>query len=114
MNLILDLSYLTEISDGDSEFIASILSTFVEETPKDIINMKQALAKSNIDQIGKLAHKNKSTLQLLGLLDLKQLAFDIEQAAKNNDTSIIPEAESFLTYISEIIPIVESELTKFS
>ena len=43
MNLQLDLSYLNEISDGDTDFVLSILSTFMEEGPKDLQGIRQAL-----------------------------------------------------------------------
>ena len=108
MNLQVDLSYLNEISDGDSEFVASILTTFLEECPKDLSGMKKGLDNGDLVSVGKLAHKNKSTLQLFGLLGLKQLAFDIEQTAKKDAThpSIAPNAKVFIEYMEKLIPQV--------
>ena len=113
MNLQLDLSYLNEISDGDNEFVASILSTFLEECPKDLAGMREGLDVGDLAAVGKLAHKNKSTLQLLGLLELKQLALDIEQTAKKDVThpSIAPNAERFIGYMKDVVPQVEKELS---
>ena len=37
MNTALDLTYLHTISEGDKEFIDDILTTFLEEVPKDDI-----------------------------------------------------------------------------
>ena len=116
MNLTLDLSYLEMLSDGDMEFIASILETFIEEAPKDIDNLQKAIVANDILQIGKLAHKTKSSLQTLGLAELKQMAFDIEQAAKEDtiDSSLLDTANHFVEYLQKSIPIVQEKLTAIS
>ena len=114
MNLQLDLSYLNEISDGDTDFVLSILSTFMEEGPKDLQGIRQALDADDLVTVGKLAHKNKSTLQLFGLYELKQLALDIEQTAKKDAThpSIAPNAEQFIVHMKEVIPQVEEKMNE--
>jgi len=116
MDLKIDLSYLNEISDGDQDFVVSILSTFVEEVPKDIDHINKALEENNIAQVGKLAHKNKSTLQLLGLKNLKSLAFDIEQAAKKDASNpeIRPDAQSFVKHLSATLPVVRDTLEQIN
>ncbi len=114
MNLKINLSYLNEISDGDTDFISSILVTFLEETPKDIANITTAIEEQNIDQVGKLAHKNKSTLHLLGLASLKDLAFKIEQGAKQKQTNILTNASYFVEHMKKTLPIVEEELNRLA
>ena len=112
MELTLDLSYLNEISDGDQEFINDVLCTFLEEMPKDMEQMNQALSANDVVSIGKIAHKTKSTLHTLGLFELKELALKIEQSAKvNHQLPDIPKwAKEFMDYILQVYPNVKSRL----
>lgn len=112
MKLELDLSYLNEISDGDQDFIADVLGTFLEEMPKDIEQMNQALLANDVVSIGKMAHKTKSTLHTLGLYELKELALKIEQTAKSNaqHPDIVVWAKEFMAHIGKLYPIVKGML----
>ena len=116
MDLTLDLSYLEMLSDGDTDFIATILETFVEEMPKDIQGIQTAIKENDIVQIGKLAHKTKSSLQTLGFAALKQAAFDLEQGAKKdvNDTSLLAPAENFASHLEKAIGVVSEKLTSLA
>ena len=116
MELTLDLSYLNEISAGDTEFIGSILSTFLEETPKDIVNIKEAISQQAIADLGKLAHKNKSSLHILGLAKVKEVALNIELMAKKDkeNPAILTQANSLVNQLSAALVLVEAALLKLS
>jgi HPt (histidine-containing phosphotransfer) domain-containing protein len=105
MKLTVDLTFLNEISDGDQEFITDVLQTFLEEMPKDMRQLREAIAAKNVQDIGKVAHKTKSTLQTLGLHDLREMAFTIEQNAKDRIPITVEElserATSFAGYIDK-------------
>jgi len=62
----IDLTYLNEISGGDKEFIAEMIETFLEETPKDIAELEKLLATENWAGIGLVAHKLKSSIKMFG------------------------------------------------
>jgi HPt (histidine-containing phosphotransfer) domain-containing protein len=110
MELTLDLTFIKEISDDDQEFINDVLNTFLAEMPKDILQMNQATANQDIVMIGRVAHKTKSTLQTLGLFELKELALKIEQLAKTtpSDVSIIPLSQQFMGHIDGVYPNVKN------
>jgi len=112
MNFALDLTYLNEISGEDKEFIQDILNTFLEEMPKDIKQMNTALNENDTILIGKMAHKTKATLQLLGLSELKKLALDIEQTAKTdlNNPKIQTWTKEFINHMDKVYPNVEAML----
>ncbi|WP_052599945.1 Hpt domain-containing protein [Aureispira sp. CCB-QB1] len=112
MNLTLDLTFLKEISDGDQDFINDVLHTFLDEMPKDMAQMNQAIMDKDIVMIGRMAHKTKSTLQTLGLFELKELALKIEQLAKQtpSDTNIIPLSQKFMGHIDRVYPNVKESL----
>lgn len=110
MNLDLDLTYLHEISDGDTVFINDVLSTFLEEMPKDIEKMRSAMDCKDHSTVGKVAHKTKSSLHTIGLHDLKSLALKIEQTIKTDPThpEIMSWANDFITHIEKTYPIIQS------
>lgn len=105
MELTVDLTFLNEISDGDQEFITDVLQTFLEEMPKDMTQLRSAITTENIVEIGKVAHKTKSTLQTLGLHDLKEMAFEIERSAKSATPPaaavLCAQAQTFADYIDK-------------
>lgn len=105
MELTVDLTFLNEISDGDQAFITDVLQTFLEEMPKDMSQLRTAIKKKDITDIGKVAHKTKSTLQTLGLHDLKEMAYDIEQSVKSSTPLTTVELSSralaFADYIDK-------------
>lgn len=112
MKLTLDLTFLEEISDGDQVFINDVLQTFLQEMPKDLAQMQEALEHQDIVMVGKMAHKTKSTLQTLGLHDLKELALTIEQTTKREPTH--PEINrwttDFINYMDQVYPNVQTLL----
>lgn len=105
MELTVDLTFLNEISDGDQEFITDVLQTFLEEMPKDMRQLRTAIATSDVIDMGKVAHKTKSTLQTLGLHELKEMALAIEQSAKSaapaTATALGERAQTFADYIDK-------------
>ena len=112
MQFTLDLSYLNEISGGDNDFINDILTTFLEEMPKDMEQIETAIQNNDNDLIGKMAHKTKATLQLLGLVELKDLAMKIEQTVKRNENhpEIQAWAKEFVAYMDKVYPNVRALL----
>ena len=109
MKLVLDLTFIKEISDDDQEFINDVLNTFLNEMPKDIAQMNQALTNQDVVMIGKMAHKTKSTLQTLGLFELKELALKIEQLTKvvPIDMAVFGLSQKFMGHIGGVYPNVK-------
>ncbi len=103
MELTVDLTFLNEISDGDQDFITDVLQTFLEEMPKDMNQLRTAIQTQDVTGIGKVAHKTKSTLQTLGLHELKDMAYSIEQDAKTTTTpnELSEQAVVFASYIDK-------------
>ena len=95
----IDLTYLNEISGGDKEFIAEMIETFLEETPKDIAELEKLLADENWTAIGLVAHKLKSSIKMFGFEDVKNMAVYIEQSGKKGENLdvLAQKSHEFLT-----------------
>ena len=109
MQLIPDLTFLKQISDNDMDFIKDVLNTFLEEMPKDMDALTVAIESKNFTDIGKVTHKTKSTLQTVGLTELKDLALTIEQTIKqgSTDPELLVQATTFKANMEKTYPNVQ-------
>jgi len=64
---VTNLTYLNEISKGDTNFIKEMVSIFLSESPNEIAQLEKAIAMVNFDKIRSVAHHMKSTIPFVGL-----------------------------------------------
>lgn len=103
----LDLTYLNEISGGDEEFIVDMIETFLEETPKDVDDMRTQLEGQNWSELGKVAHKLKSSIKMFGFETLKNQVLFLEQSGKTGDNVDVLPAK-----VSEFLAGLEGAMTE--
>lgn len=65
------LERVSEMADGDTDFIAALAEAFLEEVPEDAERLKNAVATEDYQEAYQAAHKMKPTVDLfeLGVLD---------------------------------------------
>lgn len=83
--MLFDRAELLEHFDGDEEFIKSILEDALTEIPKEVEALKNLCAGDDPEAIRHLAHTIKGMAANLCTEELRDLALQIETAAKNND-----------------------------
>ncbi|MFY0674935.1 MAG: Hpt domain-containing protein [Bacteroidia bacterium] len=107
-----DLSYLNEISGGDEDFIKEMIETFLEETPKDLADVKTHLANENWEELGKTAHKMKSSIKMFGYGSVKDQAFFIEQSGKKNENidALPGKTHEFIVAVDHMIAELNTKL----
>lgn len=81
--MIYSLDKINEMADGDTEFVLSVISVFLEEVPEDLSELEKAVADSNYEQVYKLAHKIKPNVDLLGMEQTRAVALEIETLGKS-------------------------------
>ncbi|MGS2740147.1 Hpt domain-containing protein [Sinomicrobium sp. M5D2P17] len=102
------LKKLEELSDGDRDFIASVVSVFIEETPSDMEELERAVQEEDFDAIYRHAHKIKPNADLLGMEETTSLIRTLETQAKEHaDISGIKE---MYTEVKEQVEEVIREL----
>lgn len=110
MEKILDLSYLNEISGGDTDFVKEMLELFLNTTTKEISQFDQLVAESNWVAVGNLAHKLKAPIQMLGATELFGLVRNLEFLGKENiDTDKIADT---IVKIKKLVTILANEITE--
>jgi HPt (histidine-containing phosphotransfer) domain-containing protein len=65
-----DLSYLRDMSGGNQELVLEMINIFKDQVVEFSREMDQHLEKKEYELLGKLAHKAKSSVSIMGLQDL--------------------------------------------
>jgi len=82
--IIFDPTELFELVEGDVDLIKDTIEIFMNEIPGQLSKIKESLSNENIQLIKEEAHSIKGAAASTGCIEIQELAFDIEQAAKNN------------------------------
>ena len=77
----IDLSYLREMSGGNKELILEMISIFSTQVKEFSSEMDQLLVNQQYELLGKLAHKAKSSVSIMGLNDLALRLKELELSA---------------------------------
>ena len=92
-NLLYDLTYLNNVSHGDSQFIDKMLKLFVSSAPTITKDLTIAYENNDFENVKKIAHSIKPTLDNLKVDSLKELVRLIE---KNDFSPFEEKNNSFL------------------
>jgi HPt (histidine-containing phosphotransfer) domain-containing protein len=87
--MMIDLSYLREMSGGNKELVMEMITIFTSQVKEFGSEMDQLLNEKQYASLGKLAHKAKSSVSIMGLNDLAIKLKELENAAnegKNTET----------------------------
>ena len=80
-----DLTYLQKVCAGNDAMIGSMINLFLEETPQQLVLMKDLLANENWEELGLQAHKLKSSASIMGLPIIAENLKNIEAWTKSKD-----------------------------
>ncbi len=78
----IDLSYLKEMSGGNQELVIEMIDIFKEQVNEFNSGMEEFLSKKDYLSLGKLAHKAKSSISIMGLGELSSELKTLENLAK--------------------------------
>lgn len=98
-----DLSYLSELSGGEPDVIKAAVAKFVDSTPEMLDHLDEHLAKGQYIDLGKAAHKLKSSVAFMGITSIHDTIVKVETIAKSDgDKSPLP------ALIAEIRSVVQA------
>lgn len=103
MSKIIDLTYLNEISGGDSSFIKEMLELYVNTTATEGALFDGLVQNNDLDGINHLAHKMKAPIQMLGASDLFNTIKMLELYGK--EKSHVEEIPAMVQKIQEQIEL---------
>lgn len=79
---LIDLSYLNEISDGNNELIVDLVNLFFVQIPEYQNSLNDLYNKKDWYNLGRIAHKAKSAILMVGMKDLAAELKKLEENAK--------------------------------
>ncbi len=91
-----DLTYLKEVTGGETEFMKDMINIFIEQVPEFIENMENHNNNGNYIDLGKEAHKAKSSVIILGMNELGVKMKELQILTEKNEA-----VSSYLSYIDE-------------
>ncbi len=105
--IMVNLSYLNEISGGDKQFIKDMLLMFNQTTATEVVGFDQLLLDENYTAIGSLAHKIKAPVQMICQSDLPEHVRSLEKMGK--EASQIDQIPGLIQQVqSEMKVLVEA------
>ena len=98
----LDIRMLDELralgGDDDPEFLASVIVQFLEDIPRHLDGIRQAIEQQDADSLMKTAHGFKGSCRNIGAKPLADVCFTLEQLGRGGTTegalSILSQLES--------------------
>jgi len=103
----IDLSYLNEMASGNPNFIQEMIGLFIEKIPDQVAHLQEAVHENDFDNVKKLTHNMKSSLDIFMLKDLTNSLSIIEEEAAFGKFSIETK-EKVDNLIEEIVEVVKS------
>ncbi|HET6989902.1 MAG TPA: Hpt domain-containing protein, partial [Bacteroidia bacterium] len=97
--ILYDLTMIQSVSGGDDAFIKKMIRLFIQTVPQNVKELVDATHNGNWEQVAKMAHKLKSTIDSMGIRSIHDVIRTIEMHAKNRDQ---------LDRIPELVKQVES------
>lgn len=82
---IVDLSYLKEMADGESAIIKEMIDIFIMQVDEFVEQLRQLHADKEWQNLGKVAHKAKSSVAIMGMTDLADNLKKLELLTKNGE-----------------------------
>lgn len=112
MPKLYDLSIVQSVSGGDKAFIKKMILLFIETVPQNLQELNTALRSQNWEQVGKLAHKLKSTVDSMGIKSIHADIRAVESNAKQQKdlAEIAPKVEKIISTIDSCIEQLMTEI----
>ena len=107
-----DLSYLKQVSGGEPGFMKEMIRIFTEQVPEFISNMEKHLDDKNYIDLGREAHKAKSSVIIVGMNKLGDKMKELQVLTEKNEG-----VETYPEFVSEFKSLCLSaveELTVYS
>ena len=84
-NKLYDLAMIRSVSGGDEAFIRKMILLFIDTVPQNVQELVEASGQKNWEQVSKMAHKLKSTIDSMGIRSIHDQIRAVEMNAKNQD-----------------------------
>jgi len=111
-----DLSYLKEITGGESSIVIEMVEMFLEQVDEFKENMTKYLNDKNYVDLGKEAHKAKSSVLIVGMEELGKNLKKLQLLTEaNSEVETYPDyVNMFIEQCNEAVIELRDEIKKLS
>lgn len=99
------------ISDGNQEFVETLVETFVTEMEKLLLRMGAAIEQGNQMEFGNTAHSMKPSLQMFGVAAVEEDIIWLERYGRAETASKEESAVRF-AHVKEVLTTVLKEIVE--
>ena len=110
-DLLYNLSYLSDISRGDKEFMKKMVDLFINQIPAALTDINEAFADNDFSRVKALAHKTKSSIDTLGISKIKNEIKELEILAMQNKPN--PRINEIIELLNDVIPKTIGQLKEW-
>lgn len=107
-----DLTMVNLIGKGNEGFIHKMIALFLEQVPVDILKMNEFVQKQDWEQVSKLAHRMKPSIESMGISSLKDAIREIESREKNGESLSHTELSTIVKFVTDTMEKVFVQLRK--
>lgn len=105
----IDISYLIETSDGDAELMKEMINIFFDQIEEFTDGLTTLYSDKKYSELGKMAHKAKSSIAIMGM---ESLALELKRLENNAKDEI--EVETYPGIIQKFVTEVEEAKKELS
>lgn len=107
---MIDQTIFADFTGGDKEFELDLINTFIEESIEYSSLFASYYVEENLDALSKLAHKLKSSTDVFGLTQFRNMLFELEMGSKKAlDKEEI--TEQYCTVIATFDDVIKEMIT---
>jgi two-component system, sensor histidine kinase and response regulator len=92
----LDWAAALEAMDGDPDLLRMVVEAALEECPRQLQALRQAIADGHAPLVRRLAHTLKGSLRMFGLPQVTEHARQLESLGEQGDLTLAPAALALL------------------
>ncbi len=109
-NKLYDLTMIQSVSGGDKAFIKKMILLFIETVPQNVQELVDSAERKNWEQVSKMAHKLKSTIDSMGIRTIHDQIRSVEMNAKNQEhLELIP---NMVQQIESVVAVCIQQLRR--
>ncbi|MGL2992585.1 PAS domain S-box protein [Flavobacterium sp. TSSA_36] len=80
--MVYNLSVLRNLSRGNTDFVQKMITIFIDQTTQTLLDLEQAFQDNHFEEVGRLIHKIKPSVDSLGIAEVIPNMNALEKAAK--------------------------------
>ena len=103
-----DLTLVNQVAKGNAVFIKKLCAAFVTGSREAMAEMSHAIQANNWSEVSRLAHKVKSTIDTMNIVEAKVLIREIEALAIQQQS--LEQVPVLLSRLQEMINAVSAQL----